>query len=122
MSDKIPLQVQATLSGYKSLTNSIRLIFDLQENYNPDVLAKIMKYHKEPHVGWLFFGVQQIQADEIINAPDIKVEKDQKSPSQRLRNRLWVYYKEVFGTADGFDSWYIGEMDKIGNRYLEAIE
>lgn len=118
---RIPLQVPAYLTGYKSLTHSLRLTFDVQEDYRAEILVEIMKLHREQRPGWLFFGIKKIQVEDIANAPDIKVEADQKSPSKRLRDRMYVYYKEKYGKVDGFDLWYIGEMDRIGQRYLDSI-
>jgi len=120
MNETLPLQIPCTLSNFKSMMNSVRLQFDSQEEIPAELLINILKLHNQ--FGWLFFGVQQIKPQQIAALPEIEVEEDQKTPSKRLRDRMFVYYKARNNKADGFDSWYAGEMDKIGNRYLEAIE
>lgn len=114
------LQIPCTLADYKSMANGLRLWFDTQETIPPEILIRILELHNQ--LGWLFFGVKQIQPQQIAELPDIKIEKDQKSPSKRLRDRMFVYFKYKNGNTAGFDIWYLQEMDKIGNRYLEAIQ
>lgn len=120
MNNETVLQIPCTLSDFKSMANGIRLQFDTQETIPPELLINILKLHNQ--FGWLFFGVQQIEPQQIAALPEIPVEKDQKSPSLRLRDRMFVYYKKKNGTKDGFDPWYAGELDRIGSKYLEAIE
>lgn len=117
--DKTVLQIPCTLSDYKSMVHGVRIWFDTQETIPPDILIRILELHNQ--LGWLFFGVKQIQPQDVVDVPEIKVEKNQKSSSQILRNRMYVYHKARFGTSSNFDVWYIKEMDRIGQRYLEEI-
>jgi hypothetical protein len=59
---------------------------------------------------------------ETKDVKEIKGEFDQKTPSQRLRSRMFVFYKESGKNLDDFNGWYIKQMDKIGQQYLDKIE
>ena len=53
---------------------------------------------------------------------ELEIDRDlTKTPSQRLRSRLFVYYKETKKTEKGFNSWYADALDQIGNSYLEKL-
>ncbi len=60
---------------------------------------------------------------EDIDVPETAAEfKLDKSPSQRFRNRLWVYYKGIHGSDEGFRGWYDKTLDTLGQRYLSKID
>lgn len=120
MSDKTILQIPCTLTDYKSMVNGVRIWFDTQETIPPEILIKVLGLHNQ--FGWLFFGVQAIEPQQIADLPELPIEKGQKTPSKRLRDRLFVYYKSKNNVISGFEAWYTQEMDRIGNKYLEAIE
>ena len=66
----------------------------------------------------LFLSVNQ----EIMS---IEIPEDSggtKSPSQRLRDRLWAYYNNKNKNADKFNMFYADTLEMIGKRYLEKIE
>lgn len=46
---------------------------------------------------------------------------DRKSPSQRLRDRMAVYYNKKFPNSKSFNTWYADQLDSIGEKYLDKI-
>lgn len=44
-----------------------------------------------------------------------------KSPSQRLRDRMAVYYKKMYPEKKSFNTWYADSLDEIGSKYLDKI-
>ncbi len=44
-------------------------------------------------------------------------EGESKTPSQRLRAVLFVYWKEVKGGKGDFNAWYRGIMEKLIEQY-----
>lgn len=81
------------------------------------------------------FDLRGTEAWAIISAnelkdEDVKLPTDNadagigaKTPSKRLRDRMFVFYKEVVhGDAADFDQWYVRELDRIGQRYLEKLD
>ncbi len=60
---------------------------------------------------------------EDLEIPESVVEfKKDKSPSERLRSRLYVYFKETHGKDEGFREWYEKTLDTIGQRYLDKLD
>lgn len=68
----------------------------------------------------LFMELQNVECETTFTpleiqdeAPEIiKTSLDNKSPSQRLRDVLFVWYKQE-GTNELFDNWYAQKMEKI---------
>ena len=58
---------------------------------------------------------------EDLNIPETVDPLDKKSPSQRLRDRMFVYFKDK-KPSDDFDSWYKGQLEKVGEKYLERLQ
>lgn len=68
----------------------------------------------------LFMELQNIECEMVLTPKDIKdvapevIQSgfDNKSPSQRLRDTLFVWYKQE-GSDELFDNWYAKKMEKI---------
>lgn len=58
------------------------------------------------------------------SAPEVKVDKDlnQKSASTRLRNVLFILWKNNNEGYEKFDLYYLAKMEKIIEEYKEKIE
>ena len=72
---------------------------------------------------YFLIGEQPITSE---NMPDIKdvIDKDawEKSPSQRLRNVIFVYRKEtMMKKYPSFDSYYKYAMNRIVDRFKENL-
>jgi len=117
------LQLPVTLEKFQSMSKgAIRLVFDTQEAVSQEAKAKIIESHEQ--FGWLTFlvGQNQIKPEDVINLPEEKKEfKDEKTPSQILRNRMFVYYKEKKNTTEGFDEWRKKELERLGQQYLSKM-
>lgn len=68
---------------------------------------------------WIALSEMAITKEDL-NIPETVDPLDQKSPSQRLRDRMFVYFKEKKVEGD-FDSWYKGQLEKYGQKFLEAL-
>lgn len=97
----------------------IRVTIETQE-ISPDEQSALFALKDE--FGWFVFVPQATKPEEVETPPELPTEKDEKTPSQRLRSRLFVYYKEKNNTADGFQIWYNNELDRIGNHYLDKLK
>jgi len=92
------------------------------QEFNPEDQAKLFKLHKK--TGWFVFAekANMITENELKNLPDLKLD-DNKTPSERLRARLYVYYTEhLKRDKSGFNDWYIKTLNEIGAKYLERME
>ena len=72
---------------------------------------------------WVAFCETAMKRTDF-NIPEVTEEFEKKTPSQRLRDRLAAYYKELVRSGkdfEGFDEWYKKEMEKIGQAYLGKL-
>lgn len=101
--------------GAPTKDGGIRLKFETQEIPNDEKLV-LLDYHQK--FGYILFKQNSFSDSEIPkeDAPD-----DSISPSERLRKRLFVYWKEKKIAGD-FEAWRVKEMDRIGQAYLDKLK
>ncbi|MBU0962769.1 MAG: hypothetical protein KKD48_02595 [Nanoarchaeota archaeon] len=58
--------------------------------------------------------------EAIVKIDEPVFNKEDKSPSKRLKDRMFVFHKEKQIKED-FNIWYIQQLDKIGNQYLDKL-
>lgn len=75
----------------------------------------VMEFHNLS--GWLLFQPNEIQETEI---PAQQAEVNIKTPSQRLRNTLFVYWRQQ-GIKEDFDTFYKSAMEKIINEWKAEL-
>lgn len=74
-------------------------------------------FQKQIWVGMAETTIEKLEVPESM--PELKGEK---SPAKRLKDRLWVYYKQKHkGNEGDFNKWYENTLDKIGQNYLEKL-
>jgi len=114
-------QVPATVSKIMTMgDHSLRLQVDVERELSPEENAKVFSLYNI--TGFFIFKAGEISENDLVELPEEKLEfKDSKSPSEILRNRLFVYYKETTGKTEGFEDWRRKTMDKIGQQYLDKI-
>lgn len=103
----------------KTMARSVRVTFDSNEVLTPAQMAELFELYET--AGWFFFLKSPEAAVDTATLPEIKAEPGEKSPSKRLRDRMFVYYNARNGKSEGFETWYVGEMDKVGQKYLDAV-
>jgi alpha/beta superfamily hydrolase len=79
---------------------------------------------REKH-GWLFFADTPIDTDDLKVPEPVKEFKDDKSKSQRLRNTLFVYWKQMskaHKTEVDSETFYNQHMEKLIQQIKERLE
>jgi hypothetical protein len=72
--------------------------------------------------GTLAFKIGAFTDEEVQALPEYKPEfANFKSPSERLRNVLFVYYKQQ-NIQEDFEVWRIREMERIIDSIKEKLE
>lgn len=98
--------------------NTIRIQVDCQE-MNPDQTTEIFRL--KGSLGWFFFHEKPISEIETKDLPEIKMEKWEKSPSQRLRAVFYLLWEKTQSPLP-FDPWYRAEMEKIIESYKLKLD
>jgi hypothetical protein len=114
-------QIYSTVDSIKTLKNGgLKITLETQDitTFSAEELAEIFKLN-DKYV-WTAIKEAPIKPDELdIKEPPLEFKND-KSPSQRLRNALWVYWNESKPTND-FDSYYKQQMEKIINLVKDKL-
>jgi hypothetical protein len=111
------IKLPAYLTGFRSRSDkSIGLTFETQE-LPGDTLAELQSLNQS--YGWLLFKANET---DDLEAPDEDAPTDENevSPSKRLYNRMFVYFKEKKLPGD-FTDWRRKELERLGQKYLNAI-
>lgn len=115
------LQVPSELSKATTMAHrSLRLVFDTQENLTDEQMAKIMAMHNK--LGWLCFLPEERPIDvlDAVTLPKLEWDKEEKTPGQRLRATLYVYWEQKKPT-ETFAQFYEQSMEKFINNVKERL-
>lgn len=106
-------QVPSTIANLRTLAdNTLRIQVDCQE-LPPEQMTEVFRL--KGRLGWFVFS------ENVLNQSDIPEEsapefKGDKSPSQRLRAALYVYWEKCTGKQQTFKAFYESWVEqKIGN-------
>ena len=114
-----PITIPATLEGVtRKKDKSVSLRFNSLFEMTTEDFTELDKLFQTG--GWLVFAEKQLThediPDEDISNPDLK------SPSQRLRNILYVYHMEKDGDPAKFRAFYESTMEKYITKIKESID
>lgn len=96
-----------------------RIQVDTQENITPEQLSELFALHDK--VGWFFFLDKpevKINRSDLPDIPDVSLEDGEKSPSQRLRAVLYIYWQQRTDKTQDFELFYRRWME----RTIESIK
>ena len=107
------LILPAILESHRSLKDkSLKLVFETSE-VTPEQLVGIAQNTQK--FGYLAFKEDTFKQDEqdVLDGLKSEYEDKGKSPSQRLRNVLYIYYKQSDKGFKTFTDFYNNEMETI---------
>jgi len=118
------IKIPAILNKYSSSGNrSIKVTFETQEGLTPEQISIIT--NNEGGYGHLLFiredSIDNDVLEVINNLPKLHLDKNEKSPSEILKARMFVYFKEKIKDGQPFDLWYRNRLDEYGRLYLEKL-
>lgn len=112
-----PIQFSAQIDSAKANNDrTVSLKVETQE-LSSEETAKIFSFFQKQV--WIAIAETSITKEQL-NIPEVVDEMDKKSPSQRLRDRMFIYHKEK-KMSTPFDEWYKGQLEKLGQNYLEKL-
>jgi hypothetical protein len=94
----------------------LSLGFSTQELSHEDKLTASKFYQS---FGYVLFKENEFKGDEI---PDADATDESKSPSQRLRSTLFVFWKSKPAPKPDFDTFYKRQMEKIIDRVKACLD
>ena len=126
--EKELLKIPASVNKITTMAdNTLKLTIYTTRELTSNDEAKIMKFRNTE--GVMVFSVQDINQEDLTDIPEYTKEFDnQKSPSERLRNVMWVYYtqnhewKNDAEHRKAFKLWRETQMDKIRDRYKDKLD
>lgn len=108
------IKLASYFTGFSSKADgSASLRFSTQE-ISADDFSNLKENHNA--FGWLIFS-----PNEYEEVPSEKLEEEGTSPSKRLRNRCFVYWKQKVNDGD-FNVWYARYLEKVGDNLLQKLE
>ena len=69
----------------------------------------------------LFLSHEEIKDSESLSVPDVKFDDESKSPAQRLRSVLYVFWDKNTSKKVPFESFYRNYIEKIIHGVKEKI-
>lgn len=106
-------QAPATISKIETMSDGgVRVVVDTQEISDGEELAKLFRLRKGD-LGYFLFKGSEIQANDLPEDSVPLEEGENKTPSQRLRNVIFVFWKEVKGGKGDFNGFYREQMEKF---------
>jgi hypothetical protein len=112
------IQFSAQIDSAKANNDrTLSLKVDTQELSSEDT-SKIFEFFQKQV--WLTISETSITREQL-NIPEVVEDMEKKSPSQRLRDRMFVFWKDR-KASDNFDSWYKAQLEKIGENYLSKVQ
>lgn len=99
---------------------SVVLSFATQE-LEPDTAGRLFQFRNK-YVKSLFSdnGITKLE-EELTDAAEIADGRKSKTPSQRMRNVLFLVHTSNGGTKDDFNKFYASEMERIIEHYKQKI-
>lgn len=116
--DKL-FQVPATITKIETMQEWVRIAFDTQEVPDLTELAKLLSMGKGK-VGWLLFKETEIQHEDIPEY-NPNVDDEERSPSERLRAVMYVYFMQQGGKKEKFTEYYRKAMEKRIQEFKDRL-
>lgn len=118
--------IPATIQKVETMARCARIIVDTQETLTPAQLAELFALHEKVGYFFLFEDPSRMQVD-ASKLPAIQLEEGEKSPSQRLRATMYVFWdqnvrgRKADAYSTDFELFYKREMEKIIDQVKERL-
>lgn len=111
-------KAQSLISGIRTLADrTIRIQVDCNE-MTPEDEAQLFQLRNT--YGWFGFEKGEVADFEL---PKEKLEfTNQKSPSERLCNVMYLYHKKINGKPEEFEAFRLRQMERIIQRYKDLLD
>ena len=101
--------------------NTLRLQIDTQENVSQEAAGRIFGWLDQ--LGHFLFAIRQIEPQDLLDIPAPEPElKNDKSESQRMRNVLYLLWKQNNEGYEDFNLYYKFHMNKLIDFLKNKLE
>jgi hypothetical protein len=120
--EKQIINIPAILTDKGYLADGGRRLNIVTNEITDEQATLIAKYGRGTF-GFFMFSPHEISENDL-EIPEFDPEKfdEKKSPAQRLRGAMYVYYKTKNKKTDGFEMWYKENIEKIITTWKERID
>ena len=123
MDDKQIFQIPGVILSDKSMANGARrFTVETQEALSANLIQRLISL--ENKIGWFTFMVKVIEAQDVIDLPEIDKSKypQSKTPSQRLKAALYCLHQSKGGKKEDFQQYYDTSMEWFINSVTAKID
>jgi len=111
MEQKLTIQIPSYIHKIETTTDKGLKLTVYTQEISPETKKDLFELLDK--LGWLVFATAKVEPEDLVNLPEIKPEfRDGKTPSQRLRAILFVYWEQN-GSKGNFDDFYKDYIEKI---------
>lgn len=117
------LQIPSQITKVETLLDrTLKLTIHTQELTASD---KAILFELQNKIGWFVFAEAVLEPEDLVDLPKIKPEfRSEKTPSERLRSVIYVYWEQKGGkkALGDFDSFYKNYIEKIIENIKEKLQ
>lgn len=107
------LSLSSFISKVSTMADStIRMVVDCQE-MSAEQTAQI--FQQKGKIGYFLFSERTIKEEDLKDLPEIKTDRNEKTPGQRLRAVLYILWEQTKNPL-GFEQFYREQMDAYINQ------
>ena len=116
---KLTIQIPSYIHKVETTTDKGLKLTVYTQEISPETKKDLFELLDQ--LGWLVFATARIQPENLVNLPEIKPEfKNEKSPAQRLKSILFVYWNQN-GSKGDFEDFYKDYIEKIIQSIKEKL-
>jgi len=119
MEEKIVLKVPSHIGKIETMEDKGLKLSVYTQELDPTDEANLFRLKQK--LGWFIFSEAKIEPEDLVDLPEIKGEfKSDKTPSQRLRAVLYVFWQQS-GSKGNYDDFYKDYIEKVITKIKEQI-
>ena len=111
-------QIPSAIQSIRTLVDGGNKLDIITRELNPEEMTSLFELKGKE--GWLLFRENAFTQEDVPNLPDVRIERTDKSPSERLRAvlfRLW----ETTSRSKTADNFYKDYIDKLIESIKEKL-
>ena len=119
---KTMILIPAILQSFQSLKDGTIMIKFETNELSPDQVARIAQHSRS--FGYLAFKEDEFKSEQLAVIDELKADYDDKTktPSKRLRDVLFVAFKQNNEGFDDFEGYYKSKMNGVINHFKSKLE